>query len=216
MFSATPRPHRRIFYIGCCLLAVELAALGVIFAASPVVPAKIFGVIATSGVGGQAGAILAGLELGFEPLALACVLLAFNLMHLCLFFPLITTLYEQCARVRFLGKWLISTRRVAEKQKNKVMRMGAFGLPLFIWLPFPWTGTLVGAVIGYLMGLRTSNIMLIALPSMSLSVFTWIYGVNFLRLISGVRGELTVLVILMLVGLFTFIRLQQGNDAEQD
>jgi uncharacterized membrane protein len=216
MFEETPDSHRTIFIVGLILLAVELLGVGVLFMVAPAVPLKIAGVIATTGVGGQAGAIIAGLRVfGLRPWPLAAVLSAFNLVHLCLFFPLFTSLYHRAARMRFIGKIAVSTHRAAERQKDRVSRLGALGLPLFIWLPFPWTGTLVGAVIGYLMGIRTGRIMLIAVPTMLLSVLTWIFGVSYLVMLTEIKTELTVVVLLGLVALFTYLRIHSRRSREE-
>jgi uncharacterized membrane protein len=216
MFEETPDSHRTIFVVGWALLAAELLAIGLLFVVTPTLPLKIATVIATTGVGGQAGAILVGVELGLTPWGLAAVLTAFNVMHLCLFFPLFTSLYHRAARMRFIGKLAVSTHRAAEQQKDRVTRLGALGLPLFIWLPFPWTGTLVGAVIGYLMGINTRKIMLIAIPTMLLSVVTWIFGVSYLVMLARVKTELSIVVLLGLVILFTYLRIRRKRSREKD
>ncbi|MFO7958598.1 MAG: small multi-drug export protein [Candidatus Brocadiia bacterium] len=207
IFSATPRSHRGIFLAGCALLAVEGTALLVLTALRPVWAAKVCGVIATTGVGGQAGAIIAGLELGFSPWQLGGLLAAFNVMHVCLFFPMITTLYHTCMEMPVIGRWVAATHRAAERQMDEVTRLGSFGLPIFVWLPFPWTGTLVGAVIGYMLGMRTGRVMLMAIPAMLVSVVTWVSAVNYLRLFASIEGWTTVVVLLVLVGAFTAVRL---------
>lgn len=211
MFEETPDSHRSMFIVGCVLLAVEMLVFGLLFLIAPALPLKIAGVIATTGLGGQAGAILAGLELGLTPWCLAAVLSAFNLMHLCLFFPLFTSLYHRAAGMRFIGKLAVSTHRAAERQKDRVTRLGVLGLPLFIWLPFPWTGTLVGAVIGYLMGIPTGRIILIAIPTMLLSVLTWIFGVSYLVIFLQFKTELTIVVLIGLVALYTYLRIRRKS-----
>ncbi len=217
MFRATPRPHRIIFLVGCVLLAIELTGLLILFGWKPGWAAKVCVVIATTGVGGQAGAILAGLELGFSAVQLGAVLIAFNVMHLCLFFPLITTLYHNSMRLKVIGRWVAATRREAEKQKEKVTRLGSFGLPVFVWLPFPWTGTLVGAVIGYLLGMRTSRVMLVAVPAMLLSVVTWVSAADYLRRLSEIGRYVTLgalALILVGFGVWRLVELVSSKGAE--
>ncbi|MBS3762589.1 MAG: small multi-drug export protein [Planctomycetes bacterium] len=207
MFTDKTRSHRYIFLFGCLLLVVELGVLVLVSTRTPKTPAQILAIILVSGVGGQAGAIFAGLR-WFREWPLIGILAAFNIMHLAIFFPLITTLYNQCSRVKFLGKWLKTTRHVAERQKDWVTHMGLFGLPVFIWLPFPWTGTLVGSVIGYLMGIRTSKIMAIAVPAMLISCLTWVFGVKWLKELANIKDELTIAVVIGLILLFTFLRIR--------
>jgi uncharacterized membrane protein len=208
MLSENNKTERRIFITGCILLALELVTLGILWIWVPHFAARVCGVIATTGVGGQAGAVLAGLELGMSRMELAAVLSAFNVMHLCVFFPLITALYNQASQMKVIGKWISSTRKAAEYQRNKVRALGNIGLPIFIWLPFPWTGTLIGAVIGYLIGLPTRKIMIIALTSMFAGIVTWVFGVNWLKSFAGIQGTWTIAIIALLVLAFAYFRMR--------
>ncbi len=211
IFSATPPSHRRIFLAGSVLLAVQAAALLVLLAMAPAWAARVCGTIAATSVGGLAGAIVAGLELGLTPWQVVGVLAAFSVMHLCLGFPIITTLYHRAMEVKVLGRWVSATRVAAERQKDMVTRLGSFGLPVFVWLPFPWTGALVGAVIGYMVGMRTRRIMLVAIPAMLLSVVMWVSAVSQMRVFGPFRGWPLLVAVLVLLGGFTAIRAVMGR-----
>ncbi|MFW5915447.1 MAG: small multi-drug export protein [Planctomycetota bacterium] len=181
----------------------------------PTIVIKIAGMIATTVVGGLAGAILAGLNMGLSRVSLLFILTLYNVMHLCVFFPLFTGLYHQAVQMRVVGRMVRSAQRRAERDKRIVKKLGVCGLPLFIWLPLPWTGTLMGAVVGYLMGVGTRRVFAIALPTMLLSLVCWIWGIDFMLSLTRRPVELTVAVIALLVAVYLYLRWAHKNDASE-
>ncbi len=206
MFGESPDSHRSIFNVGCIILIVEVVIMGGIALYEPEIVAKIAGMIATTAFGGLAGAILAGLNMGLAPLQLLIILTAYNLMHLCLFFPLFTGLYHQAAEMKLIGKMAASTQHAARRHKRYVEKLGMVGLPLFIWLPLPWTGTLMGAIVGYLMGVRTRKVFMIAIPTMLISLVSWIWGLDYMLMLTHMTTELTIILIALLVAVYFYFR----------
>ena len=71
-----------------------------------------------------------------------------------LVFPLFVRFYEKVAGGRAIDRILRGLTRAAEKHQKHLQGYGAIGLFLFVFLPVSGTGTLVGSVVGYLLGLR--------------------------------------------------------------
>ncbi len=136
-----------IFRLGGYLLALLVVVLFVLWFVYPDLTVHIVAVIAASILGGRMASILAGIELGLHPLSIVLILFIFNSIWLCFFFPLIVTFLLHVMNIRLFDKMLDSTRKRAEKQKNKIIKYRTWGLPLFIWLPFPWTGALIAALL---------------------------------------------------------------------
>ncbi len=86
---------------------------------------------------------------------------------------------------------------------------------LFIWLPFPFTGAFLGALIGLLMGIPLVRLVPIVLVTMWIGVVTWTWGIDFVILFTGTAGRVTAW---MLTGVFlvysVVIRLQARGRAE--
>lgn len=51
--------------------------------------------------------------------------------------------------------------------------MDWFGLSLFVWIPLPWTGAVIGSYIAHLEGYSTRETFLIVIPSMWIGIISW-------------------------------------------
>ena len=147
--------------------------LVVVAVVRPALFGKMIALISASLAGGHLTAIPAGLGLGFRPLELICFLSFFNLMWLLLIYSLVIKLSDRATGHKLIGQMVRDTHAIAHSQKARVSRFGMLGLAIFVWLPFPWTGSMVGAVIGLLMGMSTERIMFVVVPSMFLGITTW-------------------------------------------
>ncbi|MFQ5867804.1 MAG: small multi-drug export protein [bacterium] len=179
-----------IFRLGYFFFALEIILIVLSAIIYPELFGKITAIITASLVGGRAGAILAGMELKFHPLLITILLFTFNSIWLLVFYPLFVSFYEHGVEPRILGGMLSSTKRLAEIQKRKVIKIGNWGLPFFVWLPFPWTGAVVGSIIGFLMGMPAKRIMLLVIPSMLIGIVSWTFGFKYLFILTGTVGKI--------------------------
>ncbi len=106
-------------------------------------------------VGGRPLNVLRGLDLGFHPLFIYLQCCLEDVIILCLFYPLVVAGYRRAVEWRVLGPALVTIRETAAKHKSKIEPYGVAGLMVFVIFPFWSTGALVGAVVGYLLGMRT-------------------------------------------------------------
>ena len=94
--------------------------------------------------------------------------------------PVVVAAYESVVRRGGLfGRWLDAVRQTAESQKGMVEPLGAVGLWMFVVFPFWSTGTLIGGVVGYLLGMRLRVILLAVLSGywVSVVVLIWAFDV---------------------------------------
>jgi uncharacterized membrane protein len=218
----TGKIERNIYRFGVVLLIGEAIFLVVVAIVRPALFGKMLALISASLVGGHLGSIPAGLAMGFRTGEVICFLCLFNLMWLLLFFSLVVKLSDRATGShagRVVSRMVQDTHRIAARQKSRVGRFGMAGLAVFVWLPFPWTGSLVGAVIGLLMGMSMERIMLVVVPSMITAITTWTLGFAYVfnlmaHLEKWVSPALAVCVILLAV-LLRFRRLQR-QEGKQD
>ncbi len=170
------KTEKSIFQLGLVLLIGEAAFLVVVAIVRPPLFAKMLALISAILVGGHLGSIPAGLAMGFRPAEVICMLCLFNLMWLFLLFTVIIRLSDRSVTRGFMSRMVQDTHRIADRQRQRVGRFGMLGLAVFVWLPFPWTGSLVGAVVGLLMGMSIERIMFVVVPSMITAITTWTLG----------------------------------------
>jgi len=102
-------------------------------------------------------------------------------------YPFVVSAYQGVVRRGGLvGRWLSTLHRTAERQKRVVEPAGAIGLWVFVILPFWSTGTLVGGVVGYLLGMRTSVVFAAVLSGYVLSVVGLIWFFDFMSELAAV------------------------------
>lgn len=207
MFRSSERIEAFIFYLGCCLFASEIVMVLILWFLQRELILKIGAVIIASLLSGRMASILTGQELGLHPLSLITTLAIWNSSLLFIFLPLIVTFFHKIIKPRFLGNLVDSMRKRAEVQKGRIDKYGPWGLPVFVWLPFPWTGALVGAVIGLMIGMSMKRALLFVIPSMIIGIVSWVFGVHYLAGLTGMAGKTICTILLVGLLLFPFLHM---------
>ena len=189
-----------IFRFGCLLFLVQAIVLMVLSVVDTVFAAQIIAVMTASTIGGRMASVFTGLEFGMHSVFLIVLLSVFNISWLFVFFPLIVNFsHHMMIKLKLMGKMLDSTKKTAERQKERIARYGTWGLAFFIWLPLPWTGSLIGAVVGFLIGLSIKRTTVIAVSCMLLSIVSWVFGFKYLLLFTGNTGKIISIFILGII-----------------
>jgi uncharacterized membrane protein len=174
---------------GLALTAALLCFLGVCLVLDPGLSIKLLAVTGATLIGGRTAAIVAGLEIGLTSTVIASLLILVNSAWLLVVVPLFSSIQSHVVEHRMLKRFFDSVSSRAATQHRLFDALGGWALALFIWLPFPMTGGLAGAVIGLLLGLGMRRLMLIVLPSMWAGIVCWTYGFEYLFLFTGTTGK---------------------------
>ncbi len=206
---------RALLWLGALVAAGNLTALGVLWATDTVLFAKVMAVLGAAYVGGRMAGILTGLELGLGNPITSMVIILFNTGFLLLALPVFRMATRSVNPPRWLEARFRSSEERARSQNQRLESLGVFGLVLFIWLPFPFTGAFLGALIGLLMGISMVRLVPIVLVTMWIGVITWTWGIDFVFLFTGTAGRITAWV---LTGIFlvysVVIRLRNSREAK--
>lgn len=194
-----------MFLCGISLFAAIFISLAYLFVFQKPDFLKVMSVMIASLAGGRSAAILTGLELRMHNLIISLIVFAINLAWLLTFFALLIAFFHHVTEIKYVGKLLESTKERAEAQKSKVAIWGSWALPVFIWLPFPFTGSFAGAIIGFLMGIPFARLLVIVIGSMLVGIVSWTYGFHSLLVVTGPVGKIvtySLIGILILHGLY--------------
>lgn len=96
-------------------------------------------------------------------------------------YPWAVRAYQGLHTRGWLGKAIDNFRRNAERHHKYVEPFGAIGLWVFVFFPFWGTGALVGAIIGYLIGLRTWVTFLSVFSGHFLGVTTTVFFFDYVE-----------------------------------
>lgn len=144
----------RILAVGLALTMAVALALGIGLVLAPATTLHYGAMIGLNLVIGWGGGVSYGIASGLGRVEVVlCNLLADGVQVLVVF-PLFVLGWRQLISIPRLTPMLERLRLAAESGQDGVRRFGIVGLFLFVLVPFWMTGPLVGAVIGFLLGLH--------------------------------------------------------------
>ena len=208
---------RVLLWLGALVAAGNLTALGVLWATDTTLFTKVMAVLGAAYVGGRMAGILAGLELGLGNPTISMVIILLNTGFLLLALPIFRIATRSVNPPRWLASRIRSSEQRARSQNRRLQNLGIFGLVLFIWLPFPFTGAFLGALIGLLMGISMVRLVPIVLVTMWIGVITWTWGIDFVVVFTGEAGRVTAWVLTALILVYSVvIRFRDNRDVETE
>jgi len=213
--SEDRRATRVLLWLGAAVAACNVTALGVLWATDSALFAKVMAVLGAAYVGGRMAGILTGLELGLGNATVSMVIILLNTGFLLLALPIFKIATRSVNPPRWIEKRLRSSEQRARSQNQRMEGLGIFGLVLFIWLPFPFTGAFLGALIGLLMGISLVRLVPIVLVTMWIGVVTWTWGIDFVFLFTGPTGRVVAWVLTGLILVYSVVvRARENRGAD--
>ncbi len=122
-----------------------------------------------------------GINSGFSKIYLLVQSGLQDIILVLIVYPWVVRGYQGMETRGWVGKSIDNFRKSAEKHQKYVEPFGAIGLWVFVFFPFWSTGALVGAVIGYLIGLRTWVNFVSVLTGHALAVICTIWFFDFVH-----------------------------------
>jgi uncharacterized membrane protein len=93
-------------------------------------------------------------------------------------YPLFVLSTRQLIKLRTLQPFIMRIHRAAESRGGMVRKFGVAGLFVFVFAPFWMTGPVVGAIIGFLIGLRPWVNLAVVLVSTYIAIGFWALLLN--------------------------------------
>ena len=160
---------KRILVCGAALAVVEGLALALIFASEPRLGLRILSMIGACHVGGRLAFIGAGFEAQLPAPATALIATFHNTVVVLLVYSLWLLLCQRLERFPLLAR----LRQKVERSRSLRSRWNLLGIAIFIWVPFPMTGAVVGALLAHFEGYPPRQVLPVALGSMTAGVVSW-------------------------------------------
>jgi len=129
---------------------------------------------------GRGVAIAKAVEMGMRPGWIIFLATYVDAVTVFLFYPLLILAYRNLVEGRPVDERMKGIIESAEKNVNRFAKYKIAGIFIFVWLPFFMTGVVVGAVLGYLLGLKTwTNMVTVVLGTMTAAI-CWLYTYDYL------------------------------------
>jgi uncharacterized membrane protein len=165
----------RIFIAGCCMLILWVATIAVLSHYKYQHWLDILKMSLSHLMAGRAVGILTGSSAEMPPRLIATVASYIDVMVMFIIYPLLIFSYRNLLERRFFKQHVRPMIESAQRSVTRFRKYKIIGVFCFVWFPFWMTGIVMGAVLGYLLGLKTHvNMTTVILGSIS-AVVSWVY-----------------------------------------
>ncbi len=169
-------PEGRIFVAGCVMLILWIEAVAVLWKCGFAVWDDLLTMGLAHVVGGRAASIAHGTRVGLPAAIIAVHATYTDIMAMLVMFPVLVFSYKNFVERRVFQEHMKPVFDAAQRSVRKMRRFKIMGIFLFVWFPFWMTGIIVGAVVGFLIGLRPwVNLLTVSLGSAT-AVICWVYA----------------------------------------
>jgi len=160
----------RLLAVGLAMALGLTGAVGIGLMLAPAATPHYAAVIGLNLVVGRAAGMSYGMASGLGTLEVILCNLVVETAQVLVIYPLFVLGWQQLIDTRRVAPVLDRLRATAESHHGRVRRFGILGLFVFVFMPFWMTGPVVGAIIGFLLGLRPALILATVLSSTALAV----------------------------------------------
>jgi len=179
----------RILLAGLVLLAILLGALALTWFLAP---DAAFVYIVMGGLNltvGRAAGMSFGYASGLDHAEVIPLNMIIETIQVIVVYPLFaltwTHLIETPRWTAMMGRMTAS----AQSHRAQIQRYGILGLFFFVFTPFWMTGPVIGAIIGFLIGLRTTTNLAVVLSATYVAICVWALLLNELSRWAGAYNE---------------------------
>jgi len=166
-------PEARILALGLGLAALTVLTLGIGWLLDPDATTVFAAMTGLNLTVGRAAGMSFGYASGLtHPVVISSNVLVETIQVLVVY-PLFVLSWNNLVDVRHMRRFLAGMRRSAEASQPRVARYGMIGLFAFVFLPFWMTGPVVGAIIGFLIGLKPRQNLATVLSGTYAAVLIW-------------------------------------------
>lgn len=175
LFSST---EGRMLGVGLALTGLMLLAFGIGWHLFPdsVLPYAIMTGLNLI-IGREAGMSF-GYANGFDHAHVVPLNILIETIQVLVIYPLFVLSTRQLIKLRTLQPFITRIHRAAESRGGMVRKFGIAGLFVFVFAPFWMTGPVVGAIIGFLIGLRPWVNLAVVLMATYVAIGVWALLLN--------------------------------------
>ncbi len=201
-FISSSSTEGKIFTFGILALLAYLGAIIATYFIS-VNDANTYVVITvTNFLFGRAAGISYGFSAGLDDTVIILINIIIETITVLLIYPLFVFSWKESSKIKGLEDFFSKAKALQLKYHAFFEKYGKYGLFLFVWFPFWMTGPVVGAIIGFLIGIKHHHTLIIVISGTSLAIMAWTF---FLKELLALLSNLSAYAPYILLALFITI-----------
>jgi uncharacterized membrane protein len=179
----------RILLVGLVLLSSLLGALALTWFLAP---DAAFVYIVMGGLNltvGRAAGMSFGYASGLEHAEVIPLNMIIESIQVIVVYPLFALTWTHLIETPRWTAMMARMTAAAQNHRAQIQRYGIVGLFFFVFTPFWMTGPVIGAIIGFLIGLRTTTNLMVVLSATYVAICVWALLLNELSRWAGAYNE---------------------------
>ncbi|MEA3290602.1 MAG: small multi-drug export protein [Campylobacterota bacterium] len=205
--------HGKILLLGISMVILLSIFIFVYYFIDPDFANKISAMVVTNIAVGRVPSLSLGYASGLSHLAVIFTNVYIEMVMVTLLYSAFVFSYNNIIKVNFLDTFFKKIHDYKEKYSVLFDKYGVLGLFIFVFIPFWMTGPIVGAIIGYLLGLRHFIVMSIVLIATVIAMTIWGLLLNELVVFMNMINSSFVwfILVIVIVGILV-VRLKKTDD----
>jgi len=185
---------------GCCLLILWIEAVAMCLQLNDPLWMQLVTMGLTQTIAGRAASIAQATQANMHPGLMTFLAVFYDSVAMLITFPVLVYSYRNFFERRFFQKHMKRVFDSAEKGLTRLRQFKIASVFMFVWIPFWMTGVVVGAVLGYLLGLRHWVTILTATLGNVAAVLCWVYAYDRLfGWLGKINRNLSVIVTIVII-----------------
>jgi len=190
----------KIFIVGMLLLFGYFMSIVGVYMFSTDDANKLVAMSVTNFFFGRAAGISYGYTVAFSDGVIIFMNTMIEYIMVMIIYPLFVLSWNKSLHIGFLRHFFINVKKQRIKYRSFFERYGKYGLFIFVWFPFWMTGPVIGAIIGFLIGIKHYSTMFIVLSGTTLAIVIWTYSLKeMIVLLNQISANAPYIVLILFV-----------------
>ncbi len=134
---------------------------------------KLTGIVFSNILVGRVPALSFGYAAELSHFIVISINIVAEMILVTIIYPLFVFSFQGIVKVKVLEDFFIQVKAKKEQHQEKFDKYGRLGLFMFVFIPFWMTGPIVGAIIGFLIGIKHYTVIFIVLISTIIAISLW-------------------------------------------
>ncbi|MBU0720277.1 small multi-drug export protein [bacterium] len=203
----------KIFASGLALLILYILGIMMVYIFSLKVANDLTFMSITNIIFGRAAGISYGFASGFGDFVIVLSNIMIESISVMIIYPLFVWSWNKSLNLELFEEYFLKVQNLREKYRDYFEKYGIYGLFLFVWFPFWMTGPVVGAIIGFLIGLKHYTTMAIVLFGTSLAIVIWTYFLKeFLQILNQVSSYAPYILLGLFIAVAVYFKFRPNRE----
>ena len=202
----------KIFFLGVMGTVLFLIAVSLSYFVSFDLTSKVVGMIGTHLLFGRAAGLAFGYAVKIGQTEIIVINIIIEIILVLLIYPLFVFSYKNLLQIEFLERFFKKVEHLKNNHYEQFNKYGIYGLFLFVFVPFWMTGPVVGAIIGFLIGLRHQTIITVVCLGTSFAIVLWALFLNELTSFLLTFGSSAIWILFAIIVAITLMLKLQKDD----